>query len=127
MDVVVGYDGSDEAKRALALAAELAGNGRVTVVNVAPVLRFGLPDPLFAEEQQALLAEARELLRGRERTDVLGVVGDAAHELASAARDAHADLVAVGTHGRGAVGRLVLGSVSLAVAHEAPCSVLLVP
>lgn len=127
MDVVVGYDGSDASKRALAFAATLAADGRLTVVNVAPALRFGFPDPLFAQEQEALLEEARRLLDERARTETVSAVGDAAHELVEAAAAAGAQLLAVGTHVRGAVGRFVLGSVSLAVAHEAPCSVLLVP
>lgn len=37
-----------------------------------------------------------------------------------------ADLVVVGSHGRGFWGRLTLGSVSGAVTHHAPCSVLIV-
>ncbi len=127
MDVVVGYDGSDASKRALVLAAKLTGDGRLTVVNVAPALRFGFPDPLFAQEQGALLDEARRLLGEPARTETVSAVGDAAHELVEATAAAGAQLLAVGTHGRGAVGRFVLGSVSLAVARDAPCSVLLVP
>jgi nucleotide-binding universal stress UspA family protein len=37
-----------------------------------------------------------------------------------------ADLIVVGSHGRGAVGRFFLGSVSLAVATHIPCSVEIV-
>jgi nucleotide-binding universal stress UspA family protein len=37
-----------------------------------------------------------------------------------------ADLIVVGTHGRGRVGRLVLGSVSDHVVRHAPCPVLIV-
>ena len=37
-----------------------------------------------------------------------------------------ADLIAVGSHGYGPVRRFFLGSVSLFVAHHAPCSVLIV-
>ncbi len=37
-----------------------------------------------------------------------------------------ADLVVVGSNGYGAIGRILLGSVSLAVASHAPCNVLIV-
>jgi len=37
-----------------------------------------------------------------------------------------ADLIVVGSHGRGFWGRVMLGSVSDAILHHAPCSVLVV-
>ncbi|PYS98275.1 MAG: hypothetical protein DMF63_16615 [Acidobacteria bacterium] len=42
------------------------------------------------------------------------------------AKDWGADLIIVGSHGRGFLGRLALGSVSDSVVHSAPCSVLVV-
>jgi len=42
------------------------------------------------------------------------------------AKSQDADLIVVGSHGRGFWGRLTLGSVSDAVIHHAPCSVLVV-
>ena len=42
------------------------------------------------------------------------------------ARSWGADLIIVGSHGRGFWGRVALGSVSDAVVHSAPCSVLVV-
>ncbi|MEX2646247.1 MAG: universal stress protein, partial [Gaiellaceae bacterium] len=62
--IVVGYDGSEPAQRALDRAAELAGYGTtVTVVSVAPsVYTQGLQpvaDPDDAERARSLLAEAR--------------------------------------------------------------------
>jgi nucleotide-binding universal stress UspA family protein len=126
VNVVVGYDGSEPARRALRLAAGLAGRGEVTVVNVAPALHLGLPEPAFAAEQEDLLAEALRLA-GDGDVVVKAVVGEPAEELAAAAREAGADVLVVGTAGHGAVGRFLLGSVSLAVAREAPCSVLVVP
>ena len=43
-----------------------------------------------------------------------------------AAQEWQADLIIVGSHGRGFWGRMMIGSVSDAVMHHAPCSVLIV-
>jgi nucleotide-binding universal stress UspA family protein len=47
--------------------------------------------------------------------------------LVAAVKEAGADLLVVGTHGRGAAGRFIAGSVSVGVARKAPCDVLVVP
>ena len=52
-----------------------------------------------------------------------GVAGEAIVEAAAAE---HADLIVVGTHQRGAVGRLFLGSVSDHVVRHARCPVMVV-
>ena len=57
----------------------------------------------------------------RLRSEAVG--GRPATELMQQAQDWSADLVVVGSQGRSAVGRLILGSVSLEVAMEAECSV----
>jgi nucleotide-binding universal stress UspA family protein len=49
--------------------------------------------------------------------------GNPADMIAERAKAWPADLIVVGTHGRSAVGRAVLGSVSLKLIREAPCSV----
>lgn len=53
--------------------------------------------------------------------------GVADEAIARAAKDEAADLVVVGTHGRGGVARLLLGSVAARVVSSAPCPVLTVP
>lgn len=53
-----------------------------------------------------------------------GLVGTPAPAVMQKAESWHADLIVVGSHGRSAIGRLLLGSVSKQVATEAPCSVL---
>jgi nucleotide-binding universal stress UspA family protein len=50
--------------------------------------------------------------------------GAPASDIVAAAVEWHADLIVVGTHGRGGLGRLVLGSVAETVLREAPCPVL---
>lgn len=56
--------------------------------------------------------------------DTLVEVGRPAQVIVETARSWQPDLIVVGSHGRGFWGRLGLGSVSDAVIHEAPCSVL---
>jgi nucleotide-binding universal stress UspA family protein len=75
-------------------------------------------------------AAAQELVgRGRAmgiRVSFLVWTGDPGESIVSAAEAESADLVVVGTHGRGTIGRLLLGSVSDHVVRNAPCPVLVV-
>ncbi|MFN8515911.1 MAG: universal stress protein [Thermomicrobiales bacterium] len=52
--------------------------------------------------------------------------GAPASDIVAAAQEWQADLIVVGTHGRGGLGRLVLGSVAESVLRDAPCPVLVV-
>jgi nucleotide-binding universal stress UspA family protein len=52
--------------------------------------------------------------------------GDAVDEILRVARDADADLIVLGTHGRTGLGRLLMGSVAEQVVRRAPCPVLVV-
>lgn len=52
--------------------------------------------------------------------------GVPAESIVEAAREAKAELIVVGTHGRTGFERLVLGSVAERVVREAPCPVLTV-
>ncbi|MFY9820933.1 MAG: universal stress protein [Thermoanaerobaculia bacterium] len=52
--------------------------------------------------------------------------GDARSEILEELRQRPVDLVMLGTHGRGGLDRLILGSVAATLARKAPCSVLLI-
>lgn len=73
-------------------------------------------------------AAAQELVvRGRPtglNVSFLVWTGDPGESIVSAAEAEAADLIVVGTHGRGTIGRLLLGSVSRYVMRNAPCAVL---
>jgi nucleotide-binding universal stress UspA family protein len=130
--IVVGYDGSEPAQRALDRAADLAGYGTtVTVVSASPsAYGEGFPqigDPDDAERAHRLLDEARDRLTRRHVTvSTLDPVGNAADEIVATARELDADLVVVGTRNGNALERIVLGSTSTKVLHDAPCDVLVV-
>ena len=61
------------------------------------------------------------------RQNVRQVRNSPAEEILTAAKEGSADLVVVGTHGRGGLGRFFLGSVAEAVLRRADCDVLAVP
>jgi nucleotide-binding universal stress UspA family protein len=52
--------------------------------------------------------------------------GNPAAEILGVAEEARCDLIVMGTHGRGGLGRMLLGSVAGAVMRKAPCPVLTV-
>ncbi len=53
--------------------------------------------------------------------------GQAAREILAAVEDQAADLLVIGTHGRGGVEHLLLGSVAEKLVRRAPCPVMVVP
>lgn len=131
--IVLGYDGSENAEQALERAAAIADGATVTVVSavhVHPTARktgAHLVDHDEVAERQRCLAAAREFLDARGiATRTVEAHGDPAAAIVDEARAQHADLIVVGTHGRNRAERLVLGSVSTKVVHEAPCDVLVV-
>jgi nucleotide-binding universal stress UspA family protein len=134
--IVVGYDGSAHADRALDRAIELSGEGaRLVVVSAAslttltrdPVLGTSSVDRIEAESARGSLDKARARLtaRGVEGTTV-EAHSDPADALVQEARTHGADLIVVGTRGLNTAQRLLLGSVSTKVMHHAPCDVLVV-
>lgn len=131
--IVVWYDGSENARRALEKVIEFARYGaKVTVVSAVhiPVL-VGYPG---AKEHSSEAAQANSALHeasallvqfGVEAELVEGP-GTPEAVIVDEARQRDADLIVVGTRGLNVVKRLVLGSVSTKLVHDAPCSVLAV-
>jgi nucleotide-binding universal stress UspA family protein len=134
-EIVVGYDGSDGAERALRWAADEAGRRqeplRVLCTWELPVAPgpFGLSmEHQLRDAAQhtvgSALARTREHHPGLEvHTTILP--GPAAAALVDASE--RADLIVVGQRGHGAFAGLLLGSVSLHCTTHAACPVVVVP
>jgi nucleotide-binding universal stress UspA family protein len=132
--IVVGYDGSAAAERALLRAADEAGerDALVIVTTDSQVYSAGPgAEPLLepTADPAELLAAAKATVTARcSVADVVVVAreGDPAEELLEVARAANADLVIVGRRGKDFVARTLLGSVAARVVEHAPCDVLVV-
>lgn len=120
---------TDEAFR---LAAAL--HASLLAVSVIDPRTLQLPGGRFRsrvdQERGRLEAAAAELvLRGRREqvpTSFLIWEGDPAESIVEAAESESADMIIVGSHGRGALGRALIGSVSDQVVRRAPCPILVV-
>jgi nucleotide-binding universal stress UspA family protein len=53
-------------------------------------------------------------------------IGDPAFAILEQAKASQADIILMGTHGRGGLARFLMGSVSHSVLHQADCPVLIV-
>jgi nucleotide-binding universal stress UspA family protein len=131
--IVLAYDGSDPAKRALDRTSEFANDAAVTVVSVVRILpasgrAAGAIDQDEVAEREQELTEAAAYLRGKgiepKTVEARGL--DVGAAIVEEARGLDADLIVVGSTGKNLGKRLVLGSVSTKVVHEAPCDVLVV-
>jgi nucleotide-binding universal stress UspA family protein len=136
--IVVGVDGSDAAVAALRWAVDEAAlrNAEVDAVHAwsyPPVAMIPMPmsPPAFANdeliaESNAILARACDAVGDHEGVVVRRIVveGGASRCLLDAAKDA--DLLVVGSRGRGGFAGLLLGSVSRQCAEHAPCPVVIV-
>ena len=141
--ILLATDGSaacDQATRT-AIALARTHGARLTAVNVVdpyPYLGIGQANPLGF---QAYIAAAhthagKALARAAELADDGGAPlvletriveeATAAHGIAQTAHDEGADLVVIGSHGHGALRKMVLGSVTSRVLAEATMPVLVV-
>ena len=132
--IVVCYDETEPAKRALERAAEIAKafGSTVIVTSVAGMApagpRGGGVDPVESPDRhRAELAHAQEALATKGITaELVPAVGDAADAIVDLAEQRGADLIVVGTRELSMLGRMLGQSVSGAVSRHAHCDVLIV-
>ena len=117
--IVVAFDGTEGARRALDAAAQLMGYG--STMTVVSVLREGPPG------EQDPLDDARNLLIARLITAHYPErMGDPADEIVGVAREIDADVIVVGRRGPRERNGSGPGSVSADVVRRAQCDVLVV-
>src|SRR5919108_245322 len=113
--IVVGYDGSEAARRALSLVPEVAGpDSDVTVLAVVETSMTSLGpsplDPADVEKARRTLEEAYAFLEERGvQARAERAVGDPADRILEEAKRRNADLLVVGSHGKRLARRLLLG------------------
>lgn len=139
--IVCGVDGSAESLEAVRQADTLLEQGGrlvlVSVVDLSDTIHFQIA-PTAIHAARRALARAEELDRQalealehagaaiRWASDVakVEIAGPPATSLVETAVAENAGLVTVGTHGRGRMAGIALGSVATRILHRAPCSVL---
>jgi nucleotide-binding universal stress UspA family protein len=144
--IVIGFDASANAQRAVQLVARLEAppDGRVTLVSVAEIMAPGSRGPsvggirstivrevrrINAEKAKAALKAlnraAAELERSGWRTRTQLRTGEPLRELMAAVRTIDPQLLVVGARGTSGVRQLLLGSVADGVLNRSPVPVLL--
>lgn len=84
-----------------------------------------------ADINEAARKKLMQLIRDDDRRELRAITSvrngsTPAFEIVSYAKETEIDLIVVGTHGRGAMARLMMGSVAEKVVRAAPCPVLTV-
>jgi nucleotide-binding universal stress UspA family protein len=131
--ILVGYDGHERSRDALALGRGLAAIEGAELVLMAALELDPLATPADAYERATAEAEyklaesAREILGETPfRIRIVGGVA-APRALIEVAADERADVIVLGSTHRGGLGRVLPGSVGERLLHGAPCAVLVAP
>lgn len=144
--VLIAYDGSEQAKLAIAEAARVLGSGRAAVVLTvrAPIESFdfaGLgggttidPATLSAMQDSAQNEAAATAEEGARLADEAGFAAEPRvevgatpwQEIVAVGDELDAEVIAIGSRGRTGLTKVLLGSVASAVAQHSRRSVLIV-
>lgn len=146
MKILIATDGSSASKSVIEAACGTIASPENTAVKIISAVEpitpmaaepFAISAEYYNEIETDLSRQAKITVESAitvlkescpNLSDVSGEVlhGGAARVIVESARQWNADLIIVGSHGYGVWSRVLLGSVSNAVVHNAPCSVLIV-
>lgn len=127
-------DFSERSEFAFRLACSLARdyNAHLILLHVEPLPTVVYGEGIVPFEPEYFLEESKTKLNRLQvpdpRIHVERVLkeGEPVLEILEVARDYHANLIVMGTHGRTGIGRLLMGSVAELVVRRAACPVLTV-
>ncbi|MGI9556707.1 MAG: universal stress protein [Solirubrobacterales bacterium] len=134
--ILVGYDGSEQAEDALAVAAGLAANLKAELRMGASLSEEQLLQPAetvdeaLSHESEALLSAARQHLSelGDYEIDGRALLSDSpADGLLDLSETERADLLVIGSTHRGGVGRVLPGSLALQIIGSTGCPLVIAP
>ncbi|MEP7148011.1 MAG: universal stress protein [Acidobacteriota bacterium] len=147
MKILVATDGSTFGNRALEKACDFSAGAKDVAYKVVSVYEPPIPtaaepyamsleyyqhlDEVAKRQAENAVQKAVDAIRDKfpdPSVEITMIVrlGNPAQIIVEEAENWASDLVVVGSHGYGFWGRLAVGSVSDAVVHHAPCSILVV-
>ena len=133
--ILVGLDASEATEPTLAAAERFAGlfGAQLKVLSVVEPLPMGGeapgvadPQPYYDASRAVVEQKIWPMITGRDVEHEIAF-GPAADAISREARTWGTDLLVVGSHGKGWVERVLIGSVTRRLVHELPASVLVVP
>jgi len=136
--VIWATDGSKHADRAMSTAVQVADDdgAELHVVHIVEKMMSGRASGLdtFANEDEIkakIEGQAKAIARENGlKTHIHFAAGLGNHvgdRIAEIAQDTRGDLIVVGTRGHGAMGAMVLGSVTQRLLHVSTCPILAIP
>jgi len=142
MRILISTDGSEFSRAAVEKCFQIIVAPENTAIKIVSVFEVLEPmdisiSPEFSQELESSAHEkAQEFAEQaaaqiRERFPNIDLtaqvsMGTPDRLLIEAAKQWQADLIVIGSHGRGFWGRMLLGSITDSLVHHAPCSVLVV-
>lgn len=136
--ILVAVDGSKNSKKAVSHAIDLASQigAKVLAVHVTDSTVFvNLPETIMWDDIKSLLDEEgakslgfakKKAASKKVKLDTLTSEGSPAKEIVKTAEKEKADLIILGTAGRGGIDKFLIGSVSEKVLRMAHCTVMIV-
>ncbi|MFT4978035.1 MAG: universal stress protein A [Myxococcota bacterium] len=138
-NILVPVDFTDDARRVLAKAQELAAEtgAHLALLHVgvstdavlsgaAGSVYHNLAERIESEQRETLSRMATELVPAEQPYSQHLRHGEPASEIVACAEEGGHDLIVMGTHGRRGLARMLLGSVAEQVVRSSPIPVLLI-